>query len=544
MIGLVSRPVSSVSYVDYFETASASGTRTAASDPEKTRSKNRVVEYSCLIPGAVPILKRLFQQGSRIAEMSRLAERAIVLGASMGGLLAARVLADFFGSVTVIERDELPDDPANRRGVPQGRHVHALLTRGAQILNELFPGVLDELVAAGAPVWDDGNLSKGYFSYNGHEVLRSGTITGDHKAMALYMPSRPLLECHVRRRLQAIGNVTIHGGHDVAELTSTADRSRVTGVRVVNRADGAQRELTADLVVDAMGRSAHTPALLENLGYGRPVEDHITMHTTYASQPMQIPPGTLSEMLALVSPAPGRPTGMFLVGYEHDTWIFTVFGMVGREPPRDLAGMLSFAEDYGPAHLLAAVRTGKALGPVVQHRMPSSQWRRYDKMRRLPDGLLACGDAICSFNPIYGQGMSVAALDAVALRDCLRRGVTDLPRRYYRATAKAIGVAWQTGATSDLAFAEVEGRRTPLMRVTNRLVDLVLAACESDAVVGTQFFRVTGLLDPPTRLLEPSFLYRVATVNLRRRQRHSRPGQAAVASPAQRGSALPEMLSE
>jgi hypothetical protein len=144
-----------------------------------------------------------------------------------------------------------------------------------------------------------------------------------------------------------------------------------------------------------------------------------------------------------------------------------------------------------------------------------------------------------SFNPIYGQGMSVAALDAMALRDCLRRGVTDLPRRYFRETAKAIGVAWQTGATSDLAFAEVEGRRTPLMRVTNRLADLVLTACESDVVVGTRFFRVTGLLDPPTRLLDPSFLFRVATVNLRRRQRHSRPGQAAVASPVERDSPLP-----
>jgi 2-polyprenyl-6-methoxyphenol hydroxylase-like FAD-dependent oxidoreductase len=472
----------------------------------------------------------LAQQKARRSdsEFGYLGERAVVLGASIGGLLAARVLADFFRTVTVIERDELPDDPVNRRGVPQGRHVHALLTRGAQILEEFFPGFLDELVAAGAPVWDDGDLSKLYVSFSGHELPRSGTIAGDHKAMAMYMPSRPLLECHVRRRVQAMENVTIRGGHDVAELTAAADRSRVTGVRVVNRAGGAQQELAADLVVDAMGRGAHTPALLENLGYGRPVEDNIVMHTTYVSQPLRIPPGTVKERVSLISPAPGRPTGVFLNGYEHDTWIFTVFGMVGHEPPRDLAGMLSFAEDYAPAHLLAAVRAGEPLGPVVQHRIPSSQWRRYDKMRRLPDGLVVCGDAICSFNPIYGQGMSVAALDAVALRDCLRRGVTDLPRRYFRAAAKAIGVAWQIGATDDLKIPEVEGRRTPSMRVTSRLVDLVLTACESDAVVGTQFFKVAWLVDSPMRLLRPSFLYRVAAVNLGRRQRRWRSRQDAV----------------
>jgi 2-polyprenyl-6-methoxyphenol hydroxylase-like FAD-dependent oxidoreductase len=482
--------------------------------------------------------------GADDSKFGQLGEHAVVLGASMGGLLAARVLADFFRTVTVIERDDLPDDPVNRRGVPQGRHVHALLTRGAQILEEFFPGFLDELVAAGAPVWDDGELSKLYVSFSGHQLPRSGTIAGDAKAMAIYMPSRPLLECHVRRRVQALANVTIHGGHDVAELTVAADRSRVTGVRVVNRAGGAQQELAADLVVDAMGRGAHTPALLEKLGYGRPVEDHIVMHTTYVSQPLRIPPGTLQEKVSLISPAPGRPTGAFLNGYEHDTWIFTVFGMVGHQPPRDLAGMLSFAEDYAPAHLLAAVRAGEPLGPAVEHRMPSSQWRRYDKMRRLPDGLVVCGDAICSFNPIYAQGMSVAALDAVALRDCLRRGVTDLPRRYFRAAAKAIGVAWQTGATSDLAFPEVQGRRTPSMRMTNRLLDLVLTACESDAVVATQFFKVTGLVDPPVRLLHPSFLYRVATVNLGRRQRHSRSRQAAVAGPADGDCALPEMLAQ
>jgi hypothetical protein len=329
----------------------------------------------------------------------------------------------------------------------------------------------------------------------------------------------------------------------VAELTSTADRNRVTGVRVIDRDRGTEQELTADLVIDTMGRAAHTPAFLESLGYGRPVENDIVMHTAYVSQLLRIPPGTLKEMLALVSPAPCRPTGMFLTGYENDSWIFTVFGMVGHEPPRDLSGMLSFAQEYTPAHLLAAVRAGEPIAPVVQHRMPSSQWRRYDKMRRFPDGLLVCGDAICSFNPIYGQGMSVAALDAVALREALRHGVTDLPRRYFRAAAKSIGVAWQLAAGSDLAFPEVEGRRTPSMRVTNRFVDSVLAAAEPDAVVGSQFFKVTALIDPPARLLSPLFLYRVATVNLRRRHRNSQPRQAELAGRADDRTPLLDALS-
>src|ERR1700748_3450673 len=167
-----------------------------------------------------------------------LAERgkqAVVLGASMGGLLAARVLAEFFETVTVVERDELPDDSAVRRGVPQGRHVHVLLARGAEILDELFPGFLDDLVADGAPVWGEGELSELLLSFGGHEIVRSGRVAKEPKALAIRMPSRPFLECRVRRPLRARSNVTIPSRHEVVELAATPDRRRVTGVRVVDR---------------------------------------------------------------------------------------------------------------------------------------------------------------------------------------------------------------------------------------------------------------------------------------------------------------------
>lgn len=174
-------------------------------------------------------------------------------------------------------------------------------------MDEFFPGILSELVAGGAPVLDDGEFSRLYLSFNGHLFPRSGELAvADKATMALYQPSRPFLECHVRRRLQALGNVTIQGGQEVAELTSTADHKRVTGVRVTDRDGGAGQQLAADLVVDAMGRAAHTPAFLDSLGYGRPAEDQIVMHMNYVSQLLRIPPGTVNEMLSLVGSAPGR----------------------------------------------------------------------------------------------------------------------------------------------------------------------------------------------------------------------------------------------
>jgi len=447
--------------------------------------------------------------------MTKLGENAVVLGASMGGLLAARVLADFYDTVTVVERDVLPENTANRRGVPQGRHAHLLLGRGSEVLGELFPGILDELVAAGAPVLGgDDDVSKVYMNNGGHLITRSGRFND----IQLYLPSRPFLECQVRRRLRAVANVTVLEGHDVVELTSTVPGDRVTGALIRARLDEGEQVLGADLVVDAMGRGARTPAFLEGLGYGRPVEDHVGVRLSYSSQLLRLPPRSLNEMMVIIGPVPGRPTGMVLFRNENNTWMFTAIGMVGREPPGELAGMLAFVEDFAPAHVVAAIRTGEPLAEITRYRMPSSQWRRYDKMRRFPAGLLVFGDAICSFNPIYGQGMTVAALEALALQRCLRRGEDGLARRYFHATAKAVGVAWQLAAGGDLSLPEVEGPRPLSVRVANKYVDRVLAAAESDIVVAEQFAKVVGLIDPPTSLFRPSVIARVATANRRRRQ--------------------------
>jgi 2-polyprenyl-6-methoxyphenol hydroxylase-like FAD-dependent oxidoreductase len=453
------------------------------------------------------------------ARGSQSRDHAVVLGASMAGLLAARVLAEFFAKVTIVERDVLPDDSSNRKGVPQGRQVHALMRRGSQILGELFPGVLDELVAGGVPVWDDGDLSKIHLVFGGYEVCRSGQLR-DPEATTVYSASRPFLEYHVRRRVRALANVTFLDGREVIALTTTPQRSRVTGVRVQRRGTDVEEVLDADLIVDATGRGSRTPALLQGIGYDRPVEDELVVRLAYGSQQLRIPSGMVPEKVMLIGVEPGRSSAMALFGYENDTWLLTTAGLMGCEAPTDFPGMVSFIEPFTPDHVVAALRAAEPVGETVQYRVPSSRWRRYDKMGRFPDGLLVTGDAICSFNPIYGQGMTVAALDALALRESLRRGDRDLAARYFRASAKEIAVAWQMAVGSDLALPEVVGKRSPSVRVTNWYTRLVQAAAETDSVVAESFLRVMHLVDRPTRLLHPSVVARVLAQRTQRdRQR-------------------------
>ena len=446
--------------------------------------------------------------------MERRGEHAVVLGASMGGLLAARVLSDFYDRVSVVDRDELTDEAVPRRGVPQSRQPHVLLSRCGEIAEELFPGLLDELVADGAHCWNDGDLSRFHVFFGGHLVTRTGTIPNP-ESLITHHASRPFIECHVRRRLRRVPNVSVLDRHDIVDLV--ASDGRITGVLLHRHADRQAVSLDADVVVDATGRGSRTPAVLQRLGYGRPAEQELTVHVTYSSVPVRIPDGTLREHTFARLFEPGRPHGFVMFRAEGERWIVAVGTLGSVDPPTTLAEIVDFGADWAPPHALEAVRAAEPLGEVCMHRFPANRWRRYDRMDRMPDGLLVLGDAVCSFNPIYGQGMTIASMEALVLRACLRDGDQDLPQRFHRASAKKIRVAWQTAVGSDLALPEIPGPRPMTTRLTNAYVGRVLAAAESDPFVAQEFLRVTGMLTTPARLLRPNFVAHVARASRRQR---------------------------
>jgi 2-polyprenyl-6-methoxyphenol hydroxylase-like FAD-dependent oxidoreductase len=436
---------------------------------------------------------------------------ALVLGGSVAGLLAARTLSDFYGSVTVVERDDLREGPFDRRAVPQGRHAHGLLLRGALALDELLPGFLGELVDRGANVVDGTDLSHLYFCMGGHLAVRYGTS----ERMKTYSATRPFIEDLVRRRVRAIPNVTFVTNHDVAQLTASAGGDRITGARIVDRANQDTSDVGAVLVVDAMGRGSRTPVMLGHLGFPAAPEERVTIDVVYRTQRLRVSPASLTERVVVVSPVPGRPTGLAMAASEHDTWMFTAFGMAGVEPPRDFSGLCDFAGELLPTHVVTALRGAQRVGDIASHRFPASRWRRYDRTR-LPGGFVVIGDAFCSFNPIYGQGMTVAAMHALALRDCLSSGAHDLARRFFRTAGKPTRLAWRTAVGADLALPEIEGTPPLSTRLFNRYVDRVLTAAEHDVAAYERFVRVAWLVDPALSLLSPTMVWRTVMANRRR----------------------------
>lgn len=370
-------------------------------------------------------------------------------------------------------------------------------------MDQLFPGFLDELVADGARVWNDGDLSRLCLTFAGHPFLRSGKVP-EPESIVIHHAHRPFLEWHLRRRVRSLPNVTFLEAHDAVRVTSPPQRGRVTGVVLAPRDSGAELSLTADLVVDATGRGSRTPLFLEQLGYGRPREDQLMVHVTYSSMRVYVAPGTLRENFTINSAEPGRPMAFAMFGGENDTYVLAVQTMAGRPTPTDRAALLNSLTDIAPPQALAAARSAEPLTDVAQYKFPSNRWRRYDKLPRTPDGLIVLGDAMCNFNPLYGQGMSVAAIEALILRDCLEQGEQDLPRRFFGLAAKEIGVAWRAAVSSDLALPQIAGDRTISVRLTNAFTNRMLIAAETEPVIVQKFLRMMNMVSTRAELYHPS----------------------------------------
>ena len=444
--------------------------------------------------------------------MRKIGDHAVVVGASMAGLLAARVLSDAYERVTLLERDTLPTKPDRRRGVPQGRHAHVLVPGGTQILDELFPGLLDDLVAGGVPVIRD--LGELRFSPAGHRLCLTGRPTQPFICQA----SRPFLEDRVRTHVQALPTVEILDRCEIVGLTTTTLRDRVTGVRMLPHAAVVEERLGADLVLDATGRGGRTTAWLAAIGYEEPPQEQLTIHLRYATRHLRLHPDALpGHKFVTIGAEPGRATGLVLFAEEDDRWVLTVIGYGRHHPPTDPEAFLAFVQTIAPPEVFAAIRDAEPLDDIVAYRFPANIRRRYERLRRFPAGLLVVGDALCSTNPAYALGMSVAALQAAALQDTLAGGDRDLARRFFRAAAKPINMAWQLTIGSDLALPQVQGPRPLPVRVMNAYVNRVLTAAERDPTVAEQFLQVAALQDPATRLFRPSTARRVVLGNLRRR---------------------------
>ena len=457
---------------------------------------------------------------------------AVVIGGSMAGLLAARVLSDHFAQVTIIERDKLTGEAEARKGVPQGRHVHVLLARGAVIMREYFPDLFPTLAQDGAiPVSMEG------LRWNQLGVWMA-PVPSPVKTL---FQSRPFLEQHVRDQLAARDNVRIRDACEVSQLCAHNDR--ITGVVLRYRTREQHEEaLSADLVVDASGRGSRAPQWLNSLGYGNVQETSVKIDIGYATRIYRCPahlPANWKGLFIYGRP-PDDKRGGVILPIQGGYWMVTLVGSLRDHPPDDEAGFLEFARSLAQPDLYEAIKDAEPVIPIAVYKYSANRWRHFERMERLPEGLIIMGDAACSFNPVYGQGMSVAAIEAQTLNRCLREqemfagnnGVVSFTQRFQQAIARDIKTPWLLSTGEDLRYPGAEGKRSLSIRLLNRYMRRVIELTASDPRVTATLLRVRNLLKPLSTLFRPRIILAVLRQELAAFRQ-----QPTVTAPASEGSA-------
>ncbi len=436
-------------------------------------------------------------------------KHAIIIGSSLAGLLTARVLSKHFTQVTLLERDKINDQAEARKGQPQTRHLHGLLAKGLETMVGYFPTLIDDLTAGGARIADMGQGMRWYTFGGYRQQFQSGMLGA--------LMSRPLLEWQIRRQVLALPNVTVIDACDVTALQTTADRTRITGVAITRRSQGHSGNqadwLLADWVVDASGRGSASPKWLDELGYPQPQTTMVKVNVGYATRIYRRKPGDLegAELVMIAPDAPhGKRTGL-IFPIEEDRWICTLGGWAGDHPPTDEDGFMAFAQSLPAPDIHQMLTRLEPLSAIYTYKFPSSLRRHYERMKRFPEGYLVLGDAICSFNPVYGQGMTSATLQAAALDALLSKRTVHvgLWRDFFKAAASVVDIPWQLAVGEDFRFPETEGKKPAGTELINAYVTKVHRATHYDPVVYTAFLKVMNLMASPTSLFHPKLLWRV-----------------------------------
>ena len=400
--------------------------------------------------------------------------------------------------VSRYDRDPFPGEPTARDGEPQTSHPHVMLEAGRATLEDFFPGFDEDLFAAGGLCVDAGTDMQFYD--------RGGFLADPPRELPMYCATRPLFEHVVREQVRGLEGVDLQGNTQVTGYRFD-DAGAVTGVRC--RADGAERTLATDLVVDASGRTSRTPRWLAERGYPTPDVEEVHVDVTYSTIRVERP--AEDRRVFYAPPDAPRTRGGGIIPIENGRWEVAVQGVHGDDAPTDREGFFEFAESLPVPEIGRVARERPWTSEGVHHYpFPCSRRRRYEHLDRFPEGLVVTGDAVASFNPIYGQGMSVAAMDALALHHALAAGGLDgLAPRFFDRVGEVVDVVWQLAVGRDFEFRGTEGPKPFGTDLFNRYVARLSRKAHADGVLTEAFARVFRLERPPTSLLRPGIVLRV-----------------------------------